>query len=154
MHAKIAPKKSVTAAREDLQIALDEKICEPQKLLELFDCDEQVALPASRKAVGSGNTGRVLECADGQGASAVLDVLQTALDEDLIDVKKLIAAIGVDRLLADLPKELLEKSLSDAIRLGLEGKPFDYVRLPVQLSALGVGAVRGAGSFVAASRGR
>jgi hypothetical protein len=129
VHAKIAPKKSVTAAGEDLQIALDEKICEPQKLLELFDCDEQVRYLPADKLWALATRDEFWNVPTDKARQRVLDVLQTALDEDLIDVKKLIAAIGVDRLLAELPKELLEKSLSDAIRLGLEGKPFDYVRL-------------------------
>jgi len=129
VHEKIAPKKSVTAAAEDLQIALDEKLCEPTKLFELFDCDEQVRYLPAEKLWALATREAFWKVASDRARQRVLHTLQTALDEDLVDVKALMLAVGVERLLADLPKELLEKSLADAIRLGLEGKAFDYARL-------------------------
>lgn len=129
VHEKIAPKKSVTAAGEDLKLALDEKLCDPQKLLELFGSDEQVRYLPADKLWALATRDQFWKTPSDKARQRLLDLLQTALDEDLIDVTKLVAAIGVDRLLTDLPKKILETALADALRLGLEGKPFDYARL-------------------------
>jgi hypothetical protein len=129
VHAKIAPKKSVAAAGEDLQIALDEKLCDAQKLLDLFDSDEQVRHLPKDKLWALATREAFWKVPSDRARQRILFLLQTAVDEDLVDPKKLLLAIGIERLLGDLPKDLLQKSLAEAVRVGLDGKAFDVARL-------------------------
>lgn len=129
VHERIAPKKSVAAAGEDLQIALDEKLCDAKKLLDLFNSDEQVRHLSTDKLWALATRETFWKVPSDRARQRVLFTLQTAVDEDLVDMKKLLLAVGVERLMADLPKDLLQKSLAEAVRLGLDGKPFDVARL-------------------------
>lgn len=129
VHERIAPKKSATAAGEDLQIALDEKLTDATKLLGLFDSDQQVRYLPADKLWALVTRDAFWKVPSDRARQRVLHLLQTAIDEDLVDMKKLLHAVGVERLLADLPKELLQKSLADAVRMGLDGKSFDVARL-------------------------
>lgn len=129
VHERIAPKKSVAAAGEDLQIALDEKLCDADKLFDLLDCDQQVRYLGAEKLWALATRETFWKVPSDRARERVLHALQTALDEDLVDLKKLVYAVGVDRLLADMPKDLLEKALSDALRMGIDNKPFDVARL-------------------------
>lgn len=125
VHERIAPKKSTAAAAEDLELALSEGFWSADKLLSVLDVDAQVSHFDKQKLLSLATRDGFWNEGSPRSKDRLLHVLQTALDEDLLDVKKLVVAIGPDQVVAIFPKELLEKALADALRLGLEGKAFD-----------------------------
>lgn len=124
VHAKIAPKKSKSAAAEDLQIALEEGICSAEEVLKLisienyvrhFDVSELWSM-LIRDQFWLGDTDAARD--------RLLFMLQTAVDVDLVDVGQLLQAVTPEQLLAGMPKEDLEHALLQALVLGFDGSPF------------------------------
>jgi hypothetical protein len=121
VHAKIAPKKSTIAAAEDLQIALDEGICTPESLLALVPVDEMVR-HLNTRALWSLLTRDEFWRADNEKSrSRMLDLLETALEQKLLNLSGLVNSVTPEQLAKDLPRELLELVVTTAIQSGLEG---------------------------------
>lgn len=129
VHEKIAPKKSTEAAAEDLQIALEEGICDPPRLLDLFSADDRVRYLDSKRLWGFVVRDQFWKKPSDKARARMAFVLATALEEKLIDLAGLIDGVGSERLAADLPKPLLEKVLVRAVAEGRTGKAFDPASL-------------------------
>lgn len=125
VHERIAPKKSTEAAVEDLQLALDEDICDPPRLLELFEADERVRYLDARRLWGFVCRDEFWKQNSERARDRMVFVIETALEEKLIDLAGIIDGVGVERLASDLPKSLLEQVLVRAISDGRADRPFD-----------------------------
>ncbi|NLE85701.1 MAG: hypothetical protein GX607_04815 [Myxococcales bacterium] len=125
VHEKIAPKKSTQAAAEDLQISLDEGICDPPRLLELFSADDRVRYLERQRLWDFVTRDEFWKKPSEKARARMVFVLATALEEKLIDLGDLIDGVGSERLAKDLPKGLLEQVLVRAVSDGRAGKPFD-----------------------------
>ncbi len=125
VHEKIAPKKSTRAASEDLQIALDEQVCSADDVLQIFSADEQVRYLDQKAIWRFLHRDSFYEEASERSKQRVLFAIQTALDEELLDLSSLVQAVTPKKLAEELPREILERALVEAISSGLGGAPFD-----------------------------
>lgn len=129
VHERIAPKKSTMAAAEDLIIALEEGVTSPNAILEILDPDEWVR-HQDRKKIWQLLTREAFWTEDTPRAQErLLDLLTTALDQDLLTQDELISTIGVDRLSQSFSRELLESSFTEAVKNGLSGLAFGAEQL-------------------------
>lgn len=125
VHAKIAPKKSTSAAAEDLQIALDEGVCTPDDILKLLPVDELVQ-HLDRAAIWKVVTRDQFWLQDGARPQARMQhMIETGLEQDLLDGYRLLRAVTPEQLASDLPRELVEKALTAALELGLNDSAYD-----------------------------
>jgi len=125
VHEKIAPKKSTGAASEDLQIALDEGICSPSTILELVTVDDHVR-HLDKSEIWNLITKDQFWFQDGARPKArMLAMIRAGLDQDLIDIHRLIRAVTPEQLASDLPRDLIESALSSAIHAGLDGVAYE-----------------------------
>lgn len=125
VHERIAPKKSTEAATEDLQLALDEGICDPPRLLELFGADDRVRYLDARRLWSFMCRDEFWKQSSERARDRMVFVIATALEEKLIDLSGIIDGVGCERLASDLPKPLLEQVLVRAVRDGRADRPFD-----------------------------
>lgn len=132
VHEKIAPKKSTSAAAEDLQIALEEGICTPQDLLDLVSVDEHVRHLETAELWELLTRDQFWLSAGPRERARLHFMLEAGLEQELIDLSKLLSSIQPERLAKDLPRELVELLLSNALKLGLDASPLD----PAGLMAL------------------
>lgn len=136
VHEKIAPKKSTQAAAEDLQISLDEGICDAPRLLELFSADDRVRYLDRQRLWDFVTRDQFWTKPSEKARARMVFVIATALEEKLIDLGAVIDGVGSERLAKDLPKGLLEQVLVRAVSEGRGGKPldpamlFEVVKLP------------------------
>ncbi|MCH2107748.1 MAG: hypothetical protein MK135_00330 [Polyangiaceae bacterium] len=129
VHAKIAPKKSTAAAAEDLQIALDEKICTPANLLEVVSIDEHVRYLDTQKLWELLIREQFWLESGKRSQQRLLAMIETALQEELLNLPQLIRAVSPERLASDLPAATVQATLVAAIEAGLESKPFNATLL-------------------------
>lgn len=125
VHAKIAPKKSTAAAAEDLELALNEGVCTASELLLLLTADEQVRYFDSNQLWSFLTRDEFYREASQRERDRMLFLLQTGLDQELIDLNELVTSVGTKKLANQLPKRILEKVFIEAVSAGLDGGAFD-----------------------------
>ncbi len=125
VHAKIAPKKSTSAAAEVLQIALDEKICTPAQLLELINIDEHVRYLDAQALWDLLTRGQFWLESGQRVQQRLLAMIETALEQELLDVPRLIRAVTPERIASDLPADMVQSALVTAIHSGLQATPLN-----------------------------
>ncbi len=125
VHERIAPKKSTAAAAEDLQLALDEGVCNASQILEILDAEQCVRYLDADKLWTFVTSDPFWTRSDEQSLARVSFVLETALDEELIGLSDLVDGVTVERLAEALPKEILERALIDALNAGRNGDAYD-----------------------------
>lgn len=129
VHEKIAAKKSIAAAAEDLQLALDEGVCTPETILEIVTIDDHVEFLdqgdlwalLTRDAFYNQSTDRAKE--------RMLFMINTALDQELVDLPRIIRAIQPSELARLLPRNLIEEVFAAAVESGLDNRGFSPDRL-------------------------
>lgn len=128
VHERVALKKSVDAAAEDLRMALDEGVTTPREVLELLPPDDRVRHLDRSKLfnfiVGDGfhapqQTGFEYE----RAVERMVFVLEAAIGEELMSVNDVIAGIGFDTVARRLPPKELQKLVEHALVLGSRGEP-------------------------------
>ncbi len=134
VHEKIAPKKSTTAAAEDLQIALEEGICTPRDLLDLVSIDDHVRYLDTESLWTLLIRDKFWKNNDARSRVRMLHMLNAGLEQKLIDLPRILIAIKPERLASDLPRNLVEQLLSLALSLGLDATPLDPEMLVDQAS--------------------
>lgn len=125
VHERIAPKKSLSAAAEDLQIALDEGICTPENVLTLVTADDFVRYLDSGAIWNVLTRGQFWLENDENSKARMLAMLETGIDEKLMDASGLLNSLSPEQLAKDLPRELLELVATMSIQSGLEGTSLD-----------------------------
>jgi hypothetical protein len=116
VHEKIAAKKSIESAAEDLNLALEEGITTPEAVLEQYPADDRVRFlkgsqlwkflfeDAFHKMTPSDG-----EAAHGRAVRRMTFLLECALDERLLTLEQLADGIGFERIADCLPMDVLRK---------------------------------------------
>lgn len=125
VHERIAPKKSTSAATEDLTIALHEGVCTPLTLIDLFGMDDRVRYLATDQLWTLLTRDNFWDTASERARSRMHFVISTALDQGLTSLGEIVDAVSPARLASDLPKALLERALTRAIESGRAGAAFN-----------------------------
>ena len=121
VHERIAPKKSTSAAAEDLRIALDEGVLTPDALLVLFDIHDQVRHLGSNKLWALLIRDEFFLEGSAKARARMCLTVQTAIEQELIDLTRLVRSVSTERIAQELPKELLERALVSALESGISG---------------------------------
>ncbi len=143
VHEKIAVKKSIESAVEDLRLVLEEGITTPEAILEQYTSDDQV-----KYLKGAALWGFVFEDpfhktthADGDVAHSravrrMTFLIECALDEGILNLEQLVDGLGFECIAENLPPDQLRKLLVSALRHGRQKEPLtesellDVVALP------------------------
>ncbi len=124
VHARIAPKKSTGAAAEDLQIALDEGVCTAENILALVPVDEQVRY-LERDALWQLLIRDQFWLTDADKEQArMLDMIESGLEQELIDLPRLVRAVTPEQMAEDFPRDLMNRAFTVALHSGLDGTAF------------------------------
>lgn len=125
VHEKIALKKSLESAVEDMRLALEEGITTPEAVLEQYPADERV-----KYLKGSALWGFVFEdpfhkttLADGDVAHLravrrMTFLIECALDERILTLEQLADGLGFECIAQNLPPEELRKVVVGALQRG------------------------------------
>jgi hypothetical protein len=128
VHERLAKKKSVASGSEDLSIALDEGVCEPATILEVYQPDDRVkyldharlwAFVAEEPfwAQTAGSPAHEL------GVSRVTYILEQALEQELITLQGIIQSMTFEEISLHMPEEEVRKVLKHALGIAEDGKP-------------------------------
>lgn len=122
VHERVAMRKSTGAAAEDLRLALDEGLCDADRLLEIISVDDWVRyLDASR--LWALLTRDQFWLDNGPRAQKrVAYMLQVSLEQHLLELPALLRAITPERLAQDFPRELVELVMVSALNQGLDNQ--------------------------------
>lgn len=134
VHEKIAPKKSTAAATEDLAIALAEGVVSPQKLFMTFGPEDQVKYLSQKELWDVLCATNFWTNDDARSRKRVQHGLELAEAEGLLTKKEIVAKLGAARLAGALPRDLLERAMTQAIQLGFEGRALTPEKLFQELS--------------------
>lgn len=136
VHERIAVKKSLASATEDLRLALEESVTTCEAVLELFPADDRVrylkapllwrfmfedAFFLTRPSDG--------ETAHERAVRRLTFLLRCGLEESLLTLKDVIDGIEIERLAECLPPDELRKLVARALHLGREKSLLDEERL-------------------------
>jgi hypothetical protein len=124
VHAKIAIKKSIESAAEDLQIALDESVTDPAAILELFPPDARVRYLDHRRLWSFLVEDEFWN--NGQKERAVnrmTFMLENALSEKLITLQDIADGVSFETIARQLPPDELRKVVKHALQQGRNSAP-------------------------------
>jgi hypothetical protein len=135
VHEKIAKRKSTAAASEDLQLALDEGVCEPGTVLELFPSDDRVRYLDAQLLWKFLVEDEFWTATDSdvarhrRSAQRLTFMLEQALEEKLVSLQDVMDAISFDEIAARLPEAELRKLVKHSLQIGRSGTALDETRL-------------------------
>ncbi|MEX1364015.1 MAG: hypothetical protein AB1Z98_12870 [Nannocystaceae bacterium] len=130
LRSRIASKKSPDSSAEDLQIALDENITYPASVVELLVPDDRVRFLDAQMlwafviepGYGAGSVELGEQIPEVREHTAF--IIQSALDEGLINHHDVISAISVNTLVDRLPRSELASVFERVLDEGREGLAF------------------------------
>ncbi|HEY2405288.1 MAG TPA: hypothetical protein VGI10_04765 [Polyangiaceae bacterium] len=134
VHEKIARKKSIESAAEDLRIALDEGITDAAAVLALIPPDDRVrhlSAHALWKFLVEDEFWTPLnaEANRERAVGRVTFTLETAIEEDLLSLMDLADGLGFETIAQKLPQKEAQKLLIHALKIGRENKPLNEDQL-------------------------
>src|SRR5688500_4056503 len=135
VHEKIAKRKSTAAASEDLQLALDEGVCEPSTVLDLFPSDDRVRYLDAQLLWKFLVEDEFWTATDTdvarhrRSAQRLTFMLEQALEEKLVTLQDVMDAISFDEIASRLPEAELRKVVKHALQLGRAGTALDESQL-------------------------
>ncbi len=135
VHEKIAKRKSTAAASEDLQLALDEGVCEPSTVLDLFPSDDRVRYLDAQLLWKFLVEDEFWTATDTdvarhrRSAQRLTFMLEQALEEKLVTLQDVMDAISFDEIAARLPEAELRRVVKHALQLGRAGTALDESQL-------------------------
>lgn len=128
VHERIAPKKSSAAAAEDLQIALEEGLCNADDIVGILGMDNFVRYAEASSLWNLLTKDNFWELNTDEGQSRLLFMITTALEVDLVDLSQVFQAADPEKLVAEMPRDQLEQVLSQSLALGAEGAPLSVAQ--------------------------
>jgi hypothetical protein len=135
VHEKIARKKCVASAGEDLQLALDERITDPAAVVAAFAPDERVRhLDARRlwRFVVEGESWSPLGNTTGAGRARAVErltfIVERALAEQIVTLRDVFDGLTFDEIASCLPQTELQAVVTHALRCAREGTPLGEER--------------------------
>jgi hypothetical protein len=136
VHERIAAKKSLASATEDLRLALDEKVTTPEAVLDLFPADDRVRHLKAPLLWRFMFEDSFFTTKPGDGESAhqravkrLSFLVNSALEESLLSLKDIVDGIEIERLADCLPVDELRRVVTRAMQLGRDKAPLDEERL-------------------------
>ncbi len=136
VHDRIAAKKSIDSAAEDLRLALEEKVTSPEALMDCFTSDERVRYlkaPEIWKFLFEDSFHKT-NLSDGavaheRAVRRMHFLLECALDEGLVTLQDIADGITFDRVAESLPPEELRKVVTHALKHGRDDEALNEERL-------------------------
>lgn len=135
-HEKIALKKSVASATEDLELALAERTTSASQLLALYPADDRVRHLDAKKLwqfVAEDEFYRSTPAGDAaahsRAAGRLTFILECALGEGLLSLKEVADGITFDEIARSLPVDDLREIVRHALDISRSGSPLTEERL-------------------------
>ena len=125
VHERVALRKSTGAAAEDLRLALDEGLCDADRVLEIVLVDDWVRLLDQRRLWTILIRDEFWLDNGERAQQRMSQMLTTAMEQRLLELSVLLRAASPERLASDLPRELVEEVMVRALNAGLEGQLFE-----------------------------
>ena len=136
VHERIASKKSIASATEDLRLALDENVTSPDAVLELFPADDRVRYLKAPLLWRFMFEDRFFLTTTSDGDSAheravkrLTFLVSCGLEESLLSLQDIVDGIGFERLASSLPVNELRQVVTRAMQVGRDKLPLDEERL-------------------------
>ena len=136
VHERIAIKKSIGSATEDLRLALDERVTTPEAVLELFPADDRVRYLKAPLLWRFMFEDKFYQTQPSDGESAheravrrMTFLVSCGLEESLLSLQDLVDGITFEKLASCLPVEELRRVVTRAMQVGREKLPLDEERL-------------------------
>ncbi len=136
VHERIAAKKSIASATEDLRLALDENVTSPDAVLELFPADDRVRylkapllwrfMFEDKFYLTTPSDG---ESAHERAVRRLTFLVSCGLEESLLSLQDVVDGIGFEKIAASLPVEELRRVVTRAMQAGRDKLPLDEERL-------------------------
>lgn len=135
-HEKIARKKSVGSATEDLELALAERTTSAAQLVELYPPDDRVRYLDAKKLwrfVAEDEFYRSTPAGDAsahsRAAARLTFILECALGEGLLSLREVADGITFDEIARSLPVDDLREIVRHALDISRSGSPLTEERL-------------------------
>jgi hypothetical protein len=131
VHEKIAKRKSTAAAAEDLQLALDEGVTEPARVLELLPSDDRVRYLDAQLLWKFVVEDEFWSATDTdptrhrRSAARLTFMLEQALEEKLVNLQDVTDGITFDEIAERLPEPELRKIVKHALNGSRTSTPLD-----------------------------
>jgi hypothetical protein len=136
VHERIASKKSIASATEDLRLAIDENVTSPDAVLELFPADDRVRYLKAPLLWRFMFEDRFYQTTPSDGESAheravrrLTFLVSCGLEESLLSLQDIVDGIGFEKLAASLPVDDLRRVVTRAMQVGRDNLPLDEERL-------------------------
>jgi len=136
VHERIASKKSIASATEDLRLALDENVTSPDAVLELFPADDRVRylkapllwrfMFEDKFYLTTPSDG---ESAHDRAVRRLTFLVNCGLEESLLSLQDIVDGIGFEKIAASLPVDELRRVVTRAMQTGRDKLPLDEERL-------------------------
>jgi hypothetical protein len=125
---RMALKKSISSAAEDLALALDEEVTTPAKILALYPPDDKVRYLDPKALFAFYTEDAFFDITKGdakhaQASERMAFVLEVALDEQLLTLGDIADGITFERIAEHLPTGDLRKLMVHAMQLGRSSTP-------------------------------
>ncbi len=136
VHERIASKKSIASATEDLRLAIDENVTTPDAVLELFPADDRVRYLKAPLLWRFMFEDQFYQTTPSDGESAheravkrLMFLVSCGLEESLLSLQDIVDGIGIEKLAASLPVDELRRVVTRAMQVGRDKLPLDEERL-------------------------
>jgi hypothetical protein len=136
VHERIAIKKSITSAAEDLRLAIDERVTTPEAVLELFPSDDRVRYLKAQLLWRFMFEDKfyLTQPSDGESAHEravrrLTFLVSCGLEESLISLQDLVDGISFEKIASCLPPDELRRVVTRAMQVGRDKLPLDEERL-------------------------
>lgn len=128
VHERVAMRKSTGAAAEDLRLALDEGLCDADRLLEIISVDDWVRYLDATQLWALLTRDQFWLDNGPRAQKRLAHLLQISLEQHLLELPALLRAITPERLAQDFPRELVELVMVSALNQGLDNQLFEPER--------------------------
>jgi len=132
VHGKLARKKPLKSAAEDLELALAERLTDAEQILELFPVDARVRFLDRQKLWSFVSEDAFWQSSTTNNTRSVermAFLLEAALREGLIAQQEVVEGIGFAEIAKHLPAARVRAVMQRALELGHSGRPLDEVAL-------------------------
>lgn len=134
VHERLAQKKSIASAGEDLALALQEGVTDAASVLEIFTPDDRVRYLDAAKLWSFLTAGdfwktRAQDASHKRAVARMTFILERALAENLITLKDFADGVTFEEIADRLPVLELKKVVTHALKASRSGEPLNEVSL-------------------------
>ena len=130
VHERLALKKSITSAGEDLALALEEGVTDAASVLEILTPDDRVRYLDARKLWEFLHQDAFWQSTankpgHGRSAARMTFLLERALEENLLTLRDIADGVTFDEIAERLPPEKLKQVVTHALQRARRGEALD-----------------------------